>query len=93
MPNKLDQRVEEFYMVNCHSVKTVPMFSTETAVGAIDHVRNLLTQTRQEALQEALELVGEDLPFKVSENMELREGYNTALAELREALQAKKDEV
>lgn len=88
--NKLDQRVEEFVKGN---------------ITASDEFKQALTQTRTEAFDEALELVGEDKDCGIYKNKktgkcrvcdytpEMREGYNQAKAELREALQAKRDDV
>jgi hypothetical protein len=39
--------------------------------------------TKQKIINKIEEFIGENQPFKVSENMELREGYNQAKDEIR----------
>ena len=87
--NKIDQRVKE--LMN-------RIYEYEDTRGNVEiNLKQALTQTRQEAFEEALELVGKDYDtpdnpwaqFAEREKM----GYNQAKAELREALQAKRDEI
>ncbi len=48
----IEERVEEFYQIECHSVDTVPVWSTQTAVGALEWIKNTLTQDRAKAEEE-----------------------------------------
>lgn len=90
MTNKIYQRASEL-------TRAILM---ENNIAVEDMLNIALTQTRQEALQEALELVGEDEDYKIQDDGEYHfganqktTGRNRLKAELTEALQAKIERV
>ena len=43
----IEEIVEEYYPLHCHTVQGVPMHSTQTALGEIDWLRQTLQAERQ----------------------------------------------
>tara|TARA_R110002020_G_scaffold27088_1_gene87223 strand:- start:516 stop:806 length:291 start_codon:yes stop_codon:yes gene_type:complete len=91
--NKIDQRVDDTLTGIKEDPEYPCMLVCLNDEGMRERLKKEFTQTHKEALQQALELVGEDKDWK-GKTVEIfthheEVGYNQAKAEIREALQAK----
>ena len=53
----VEEIVEEYYTLHCHTVQGVPMHSTQTALGEIDWLRQTLQAERQKREDERKDII------------------------------------